>query len=382
MKKVKISALILSLAMVATLFAGCGQKSDTLVTIDGKAMPEYMFEYFVQSMANSYASQGMNLADYLDEDAGDGMTVDELMKSQIVETLKTYVACEKLAEENGLSLTDDELKALEETKQQQIEDAGGRREFVKQLEQAKIQEEAIDVMSRYGAVYEKVYTGLFGTGGKFAPSTEEVVASVLPANIRVKHILIQATKDSEDYESKKQTAQQVQARAAAGEDFDALIAEFNEDPGMETYTEGYMFDETGANFDGSGTMDSTFTSGAFALAVNGVSPIVETSYGFHIIKRLPLDEAYIAEHMDTFMAPVADVVFQEKVMELAEGLTVVETDAYKNFSLKKLLGASESHEGHDHGSTGTLESTDDSAADDAAISLEPVDEAAADTAAE
>ena len=311
MKKVKISALILSLAMVATLFAGCGQKSDTLVTIDGKAMPEYMFEYFVQSMANSYASQGMNLADYLDEDAGDGMTVDELMKSQIVETLKTYVACEKLAEENGLSLTDDELKALEETKQQQIEDAGGRREFVKQLEQAKIQEEAIDVMSRYGAVYEKVYTGLFSTGGKFAPSTEEVVASVLPANIRVKHILIQATKDSEDYESKKQTAQQVQARAAAGEDFDALIAEFNEDPGMETYTEGYMFDETGANFDGSGTMDSTFTSGAFALAVNGVSPIVETSYGFHIIKRLPLDEAYIAEHMDTFMAPVADVVFQE-----------------------------------------------------------------------
>ena len=119
MKKVKISALILSLTMVATLFAGCGQKSDTLVTIDGKAMPEYMFEYFVQSMANSYASQGMNLADYLDEDAGDGMTVDELMKSQIVETLKTYVACEKLAEENGLSLTDDELKALEETKQQQ-----------------------------------------------------------------------------------------------------------------------------------------------------------------------------------------------------------------------------------------------------------------------
>lgn len=372
MKKIKISALILSLTMVATLFAGCGQKSDTLVTIDGKAMPEYMFEYFVQSMANSYASQGMNLADYLDEDSGDGMTVDELMKSQIVETLKTYVACEKLAEENGLALTADEIKALEDTKQQQIEEAGGRREFVKQLEEAKIQEEAIDVMSRYGAVYEKVYTGLFSQGGKFAPSTEEVVANVLPANIRVKHVLIQATKDSEDYETKKQTAQQVQSRAEAGEDFDALITEFNEDPGMKTNTEGYIFDKTGANFDGSGTMDSTFTNGAFALAVNGVSPLVETSYGFHIIKRLPLDEAYINEHMDTFMAPAADVVFQEKVMEIAEGLTVVETDAYKNFSLKNLLGTSESHEGHDHGSTGTLESEP---ADDAAVTVEPVEPA-------
>jgi len=374
MKKLRLSALLVSVAMLATLFAGCGAKSEILVTIDGKAMPSYMFEYFVQSMANSYASQGMNLGDFLDEDAGEGMTVDELMKSQIVETLKTYVACEKLAEENGLALTADEIKSLEETKQQQIKDAGGRKEFVKQLEQAKIQEEAIDDMSRYGAIYEKVYTGLFSQGGKFAPATEDVIASVLPGNVRVKHVLIQATAGSEDFETKKQTAQQVQARAAAGEDFDALIAEFNEDPGMDSYKEGYIFDETGANFDGSGTMDSAFTAASVALAVNGVSPIVETSYGFHIIKRLPMDEAYITEHLDTFMGPAADAAFQAKVMELAEGLSVVETEAYKNFSLKTLLGTSESGDGHDHGATGTLEPE---VSDDAATAEPAADDAAA-----
>ena len=71
-----------------------------------------MYEYFVYSMANSYSSQGMNLGDYLDEDAGDGTTVNDLMKSQIIDTLKTYVACEKLAEENGLALTEEERKVF------------------------------------------------------------------------------------------------------------------------------------------------------------------------------------------------------------------------------------------------------------------------------
>lgn len=369
MKKLRISALLTCVAMIATLFAGCGKNNETLVTIDGKAMPRYMFEYFVYSMANSYSSQGMNLGDYLDEDAGDGTTVNDLMKSQIIDTLKTYVACEKLAEENGLALTEEELKGLEETKKQQIEEMGGRKEFAAQLEQAKIQEEAIDDMSRYGAIYQKVLTGLFSEGGKFAPSAEEVISSVLPANIRVKHVLIQATEGSEDYETKKQTAEQVRARAAAGEDFEALIKEFNEDPGMDTYTEGYIFDKDGNNFDGSGTMDATFTAGAFALQVNGVSPVIATSHGFHIIKRLPMDEAYVTEHMSTFITPAADAAFQNKVMEISEGLTVVETEAYKNFSLKDLLSPTTSGDGHDHGSTGTLED-----AQQQPITVEPVEE--------
>ena len=364
MKKFRFSALLICIAMIAAMFAGCGAKSKTIVTIDGKAIPEYMFEYIAYSMANSYANQGMNLGDYLDEDAGDGRTVDEMLKAQIVDTMKAYVAYEKLAEENGLSLTEDEIKAIEENKQQQIKEMGGRKEFAAQLEQAKIQEEAIDEMSRYGAIYEKVYNGLFGEGGKFAPAAEDVIAKVIPANIRVKHVLIQATEGSEDYEAKKKTATEVQARAAAGEDFDALIAEFGEDPGMETYTEGYVFDKDGTNFDGSGAMDKTFTDASWALKENGVSPLVPTSFGFHIIKRLPLDAAYVTEHMTTFMTPAADTAFQNKVSEVAEGLTVVETEAYTAFTLKNLLETSESATSSSTGTVGDTSSATE-------VTLEP-----------
>lgn len=381
MRKFRISALLVAVCMIATVFAGCGAKKETLVTIEGKEMPQYLFEYFVYSLASNYQSQGLNLVDYLNEDSGDGQgtTVGNLLKGQIVDTLKTYVACEKLAEENGLALTDEELKQLEETKKQQIEEAGGRKAFADQLAEAKIQEEAIDDMSRYGKIYEKIYTGLFSAGGKYAPASEEVIASVLNGgNARVKHVLVMAAEGDEDYETKRQTAEQIRARAAAGEDFEALITEFNEDPGMQTYTEGYIFDANGNNYDGSGTMDATFTAESHKLAVGGVSPVVVTSNGFHIIKRLPLDEAYITQHIDTFSGPASDAAFQTKIMEVAEGLTVVETPAYEKFSLAVLLGGTDapadSHEGHDH--------AEDEASDDAAITLEPVEEGeAADDAA-
>ena len=81
-----------------------------------------------------------------------------------------------------------------------------------------------------------------------------------------------------------------------------------------------------------------------------------------------MDEAYITEHMSTFITPAADAAFQSKVMEISEGLTVVETEAYKNFSLKDLLAPTTSGDGHDHGSTGTLEDADQP------ITVEPVEE--------
>ena len=360
MKKTRIGALLLVVAMVATMFAGCKAKKNVMLTIDGKEFPSYLVEYFVYSMANSYQSQGANLADYLDQEISEGTTLESALKSQIVDQLKYYAAWEKMAEENGLTLTKDELKQIEETKKQQIEEAGGRKEFVNQLKEAKIQEEAIDDMQKYGKLQEKVFSGLFSTGGKFAPSTEDVVSKVIPDNIRVKHILVMATEGDEDFEEKRKKAQDIQTRAAGGEDFEALLTEFGEDPGMESNTEGYIFDNTGANFDGNGTMNTQFTEASFKLEVNQISPIVESPNGFHIIKRLPLDEAYITEHLETFSSVVAYDVFQQKTQEVAEGLTVVETDAFKNFSIKALLGGSDSNSGTTGttgGTTGTTGTT-------------------------
>ena len=82
-------------------------------------------------------------------------------------------------------------------------------------------------------------------------------------------------------------AQEVLEKAQAGEDFNALMEEYNEDPGEPE--EGYYFP--------TGVMVQEFEDASFALQDGEISDIVETSYGYHIIKRLPLDESYIDTHL-------------------------------------------------------------------------------------
>ena len=78
-------------------------------------------------------------------------------------------------------------------------------------------------------------------------------------------------------------AQDVLARLQAGEDFATLMAEFNEDTGV---AEGGAYAETGYLV-GPGTTDyyQSFTDAANALAnVGDYSELVETGYGFHILR--------------------------------------------------------------------------------------------------
>lgn len=83
-------------------------------------------------------------------------------------------------------------------------------------------------------------------------------------------------------EAAKTKASTVLRRANSGASFDKLIEEYGQDPGMEASPEGYVF-----TF---GEMVEPFEKAAFALGENKISDIVETDYGYHIIKRLPLPE--------------------------------------------------------------------------------------------
>lgn len=79
------------------------------------------------------------------------------------------------------------------------------------------------------------------------------------------------------------TAQEVLAKAQAGEDFDALVETYGEDPGMTsepTKTTGYMVCE------GLSTYEQAFQDAAMALEnVGDVSAeLVKTSYGYHVLQ--------------------------------------------------------------------------------------------------
>ena len=78
-------------------------------------------------------------------------------------------------------------------------------------------------------------------------------------------------------------AQEVLDRLNAGENFEDVMNEVSEDPGLASYPNGYVFTE--------GQMLEPFYEAAKALGEDEVSGLVETTAGYHIIKRLPLDYA-------------------------------------------------------------------------------------------
>ncbi len=114
--------------------------------------------------------------------------------------------------------------------------------------------------------------------------TEEQLQKLYAENqpdvsVRARHILIRVS--PEDSQAKKDSAralaEDLQKRAAAGEDFAKLAEKYSEDPGSAKNGGDLGYFQRGQ-------MVGPFEEAAFKLKPGEVSPVVETPFGFHVIK--------------------------------------------------------------------------------------------------
>lgn len=98
---------------------------------------------------------------------------------------------------------------------------------------------------------------------------------------------------------------------AAGADFDALVAEYSEEPrAAERKGSLGIFHP--------GRMVPEFDRAVFAMEVGAVSDVVETAFGFHVIKRLPI-ERVAASHI---------LIMHKDSMRVPEGITRTKEEAH------------------------------------------------------
>lgn len=98
-----------------------------------------------------------------------------------------------------------------------------------------------------------------------------------PANVSFQQALITPRASAEARAAARRRADSVVVRLAAGEKFDELARRFSDDPGSK---------ERGGDLGWfrAGTMVPAFDAAAFGMRAGETSPIVETDFGFHVIR--------------------------------------------------------------------------------------------------
>ena len=129
--------------------------------------------------------------------------------------------------------------------------------------------------------------------------------------VRARHILVKtpAGGDADAKATARKKAEGLLAKVKAGGDFAALAKASSEDPGSAAQGGDLgLFSR--------GRMTPAFEEAAFALPAGGVSEVVETPFGFHVI-RVEEHRSGGAKPLEAVRDEIADTLKHERALELA-----------------------------------------------------------------
>lgn len=237
----------------------------------------------------------------------EGQTLEESMKDTVLARLARVKAMNLMAQNEGISLNTQELEKAAQAANEYFD---GLNETEKNLLGVNL-ELTISMYEEY-TLANKVYEYLIAD---INPEISDDEART----ITVEHILIKTytlDENGEKVEYSKQAkneayerANEAWQRAVAGEEFSILAAEYSDDT------------DTTFSF-GKGTQDSVFEQAAFNLGTNEISDIIETEYGYHIIKCI---STFDKEETDRNKVKIVEKrrqeVFDEEYSGFVEQLT-------------------------------------------------------------
>ena len=250
-----------------------------VMNVGGQSVSAGYFNYCLYNMELIFAqSLGMSV-EQVEQSWYSGLgdvSVGKYITDMTTENISMIKAGKSNAKQKKISLTDEELKKIEDSVAALKADVGGDDVFKTVIELIGTTENDIKEYLTDIALMDKLYVKYSEELGM----DEKQIKAYLDKNyIQAQHVLIstEGLTDKEKAEKRK-LAEQVYEFARQGRDFEQLVEEYGEDPGMEMSPEGYLFTK--------GEMVKEFEDIAFNLKVGKISGVVETAYGYHIIKRV------------------------------------------------------------------------------------------------
>ena len=278
----------------------------TAVTVAGESLNWGVYRDWLRM-------QGMQIEDYFRQMAayygmsadwegsvgdGTGMTYAQYLQQETNESLSSFLAIRAFAKENGVALDEEQRASLEP--EAMAAEIVGEGATVEQLAE-KLESEShmtVDAFRYYSEsvmLFRNCHDALYGEGGEKVDAADVVKYLEDEGYLSAGHILFMTIDpntgdklDAETVAAKKQQAEEIVAELRAIEDREELAKRFLElkeqyceDGGKTAYPDGYTFTP--------GTMVAAFEEAVRSLEDYGVSDPVESTYGYHVILRLPLD---------------------------------------------------------------------------------------------
>jgi len=253
-----------------------------VATVNGDAITAGYYNYILTQMeSNAMQNMGLQPADFKNAWTSDigGITLGDYIVNMAYEQCVFTKSNAQKARAEGIVLTDADKQNIDKLVKTVLAVYGEENEELLKLA-------GLTVNSIREFYTDNMYLEKYANNLLDETISDEGAKEYLEQNyVKAKHILI-STMDMETgmplpedkIAAKKKLAEQILAKIRTGSNFDKLIAEYGEDPGMAQNPEGYLFTD--------GEMIEEFETAVKNLGVGEVSGIVESVYGFHIIKRV------------------------------------------------------------------------------------------------
>lgn len=332
MTAVVLGATIGGVSSMMIHYKPLNEGAETVLTVNGDAVAAdeysgYML-YNMQYYASMYAQMGLtDLWSNEDMAKSLGASMPEAAEQQAI---YARVVMQKF-NELGLKLSYNEQKEMASVRRNSIANTG-KDAYLNQIAQFGFSDQTYQNFMYISQCYQALNDYYFGENGVNTPSDEDIQKYYEDNYITAKHILI-TTVDPASGETKrtdeeaKKEAQSILDRINAGEDFDTLMNQYSEDSGLSNNPNGYTFTE--------GQMVTEFYDGAKALAEDEVSELVKSSYGYHIIKRVKLDDS----QLDNFKSDIVSAIsgsMDELLKQWIDEAQVETTDLYSSITYENV----------------------------------------------
>ena len=303
---------LLALALIPGLtYAQNDKPADSKVAIvNGNEIPNKTLEFELKQVKERFTRQGVTLS-------------EDQNKEVRTKTLNNLINQELLYQESqnrGIKVENEVItQRLAGVKKRFPSDA----EFVKALKNIDLTEADLKVKISRGLAIEELIASQITDNVVITDKEKKAFYDdhpeffKQPAQVKASHILIKVDPKADETQKAlaKQKIQTLQQKLNNGEEFGALAKEYSEGP--SNVKNGDL------GFFGRGQMAKPFEDAAFALKSGETSDIVETQFGYHLIKV-------------TDIKPETTVAYEEAIEKITQHLKQEKSNKEVESYLEKL----------------------------------------------